>query len=831
MVKLLFRRGWAALGTLLLAILFAAGYAASFGPSRMESGCPRSPPGIEAELNVLLEKRGLVEPRATVSMLVDVPDNNGLAWDLLHNTRDDDQHKQALRCVLGMPGQIWNRQPPSVTKEGDRIIVRAKTYEFVPLTVDGSADAGALTIYTLGPQRWQATIAEPAYLSLARWREVSVSAPAGWLSDSKPYVSLPAEAHLIRWERLASDASGVATERIRWERPALDTASETSSLAGFTIHPDVRTQIASTSQTRPWIWGSDVLYNLSTLLLVGTLVLWAHRARALLVRRMCLPILAIAAMLTADWLIYDYANDFTYWLVFLVLTPLVMLAVSAAWGVRWRIWLPIGLEVLVAYGFFIAATTTTETQAPLVEPRLAVAAWTFVVLQLVVVLAAAIINAARVLLSREPEVQPPVWVWWCGVACAAVLVLEHFANTHGYFVNPWNDSQPLQANVALFAIVLYPWGVLNSAAIFLSVLALIGVWALIRKRVEDGLSIEDRYVILLFLMGPVIWTVAPFGLSLPVWPLALLVLWLWLRDKRTLLNTPLAQPGSTVRTVIEDHGPDQLRAAAAQWGWIRQRGRALDRDLAKGTITLDVHTEETRKLLDIHPLPNASAETVRQLRAETITPVDMVLAMGPGATPWENAKWGAKIAAVASIPAAALSLWLQWHTSAPRDPLPWSSAILEWLGTVALEVTAWLSAGAVLGLLWQRLRFSRGIGKALPLVTAYAAAQIAEFAATELTGGNSTALINIALFTVVTTLTALSMDMRALRTSDTWWSRRRHALAAAYGMENLSTQVAFVVAQTVALITIVNAIHTGIADHSDKAPSQAPTPPAVVRNQ
>jgi hypothetical protein len=304
----------------------------------------------------------------------------------------------------------------------------------------------------------------------------------------------------------------------------------------------------------------------------------------------------------------------------------------------------------------------------------------------------------------------------------------------------------------------------------------------------------------------------------------LLVLWLWLRDRRTLLDTSLAEPGSTVRSVIENHSISELRAAAAQWGRVRQRGRALDRDLAKGAISLNAHTEETQKLLDIHLLPRANAETVRQLRAETVTPVDMVLALGPGASPWENAKWGIKIVGLTSIPAAAVGLWLRRPASSPAFS---DMAVLNWIGIVAWEVTAWLTAGAVLGLLWQRLRFRRGIRKALPLVTAYAAAQLVSFATEELTGDNSIALTDIALFTAVVTFAALLMDVAALHTADTWWSRPRHALATAYGMENLSTQVAFVAAQAVALLTIINFIQGGSGQPSDLTRD----PPAGVQGQ
>ena len=151
MAKWWSRPGWAALGAILVAGLFAVGYAKSLGVGGHDTSCAEEPPeGIEAELEVLIKNEGSGAPQATASMLVDLPNNNRLVQDLLHRTRDDHQHKQALRCVLGMPKLAWHRQPPSVTKEGDRTLVRAETSTSISLVTDGHAMAGA--VVTLAAQ-------------------------------------------------------------------------------------------------------------------------------------------------------------------------------------------------------------------------------------------------------------------------------------------------------------------------------------------------------------------------------------------------------------------------------------------------------------------------------------------------------------------------------------------------------------------------------------------------------------------------------------------------------------------------------------------------------
>src|SRR5688572_16145596 len=106
------RRRWAILATMLIVpVVLAAVFAASFEKPRSAEpfACPEPLTGIDAELKVHLEKKGLVAPQATVSMLVEVPNDNGIAWDLLRRVREDEHHKLALRCVLGEPVFYWNQ--------------------------------------------------------------------------------------------------------------------------------------------------------------------------------------------------------------------------------------------------------------------------------------------------------------------------------------------------------------------------------------------------------------------------------------------------------------------------------------------------------------------------------------------------------------------------------------------------------------------------------------------------------------------------------------------------------------------------------------------------
>jgi hypothetical protein len=843
--KLSWRRFWAILAIMAIvpAVLVTA-YLASFekpGPKRRD--CPEPVEGIEAQLDVTIEHRS-ADPRATVMMVVDMPYDNGLAWDLLRRTRDDDRHKLALVCVIGGPAYLpdqeerdqreteqrkppvtdWDQQEPSVAKEGDRVVVRTRTTKALSTFTGAQNEIGPLVIQALDPQHWRATIRQPSLLALARWREVSVTAPEGWLSGSQPYLTPTVDVQRISWERLGSETPGTEAERVRWERPAQDTSSDADNLAIFTIHPDMRTQITSSAQTTRWLWATYVLGGLSTLMLVALLVLWAHRSRATLVRRMCLPILAVTLTVMADKIVSAY-HLYLWWDVLLELVIIVLVAI--AWGMPRTASVAVVAEAGLAFVIMVlVAVLATETAFNTVW----LAAGAVLAFQLTLLLVSGLINAARVLLadsrSQRASLKPPLWVWFSGAALAAALVVEQFVNIHGFMIS-WADTTTLSVGDAAGALWWSPSIILVNLERVVPFLAIIGAWALVRDRLEDQERKADRFVILLFIMGAVTWQVAPFGQPLPVWPLAWLVLWLWLRHSRPMLDAPLAWPGSTVRSVIEKHPPNELRGAAAMWGRIRHRGRGLDRELAKGAISLDEHAAETKKLLDISLLPDPEGQTIKQLREASVTPVDVVLALGPKSTPMENAKQGAKIAAMVGAPAAALELWLTWHQpSLPQRPTLWRSDLLTWITAVGWQVATWLVAGAVLGLLWQRwpCRIRRGIAKALPLISAYAAANLVLFATVELGGDNSRALLGIALFAAVTMVTALWMDLDALRSNDTWWSRRRDALAAAYGMENLATQVTFVAAQVVAVITVLDFLSGGIQEQ----PADRPAPPPVV---
>ncbi len=749
--------------------------------SEGSSDCPDPPMGMVAEIEVTIDNTGLATPRAITSMNVSIPENSEIASHLVRS-RDEATYKLAMSCVLGVvEGRRYERrrEPPSVTKEADLVVVRdTTTSDPVKTVTDWGTRVGTLILFTPAPGRWQAEITRPEFLARAQWRKVSVTAPPGWLTRPEPYSTAEVRAERIQWMSSAPDPQGNGT------------------LARFTIHPDARTQMALTAGTRGWHWATILLYGLNTIVLVGLLVLWAHRCGAMRVVRLCLPILVVAAALTAGWIAYGYGWDGRYTDIW---ATVLILGAALAWGMPWPIVGAVALEALLAGGIAYQADELAVRGffGAHAAALGVVAAQTVVAFHLSVLLAAGLINAARVLMTGARQLRPPPEVWWSGAFIAAALVVERFAGVRAVLAqHMWAERQPLSPPYVEWTTAYYPTRILQNVGSLLPVLAVIGAWALIRVR------LDDRFAVLLFIMGPVSWMALPFGLWLPVWPLAWFILALWLRHSHPLLEKQLPRSGQTVRSVADAYDIGELRGAAARWSRIQHRGRALDRDLAKGTIQVGAHADETSRLAGTSLLPDAKVQTIDWLRAASVTPVDVVLALGPKATPWENAKRGAVVAAAVGAPAAVLKLWLGRQTQPAAQPGPDYSVMLDWITLIAWEAAAWMGAGAVLGLLWQKLPFRRGILRTLPLITAVAAVEILRYAMVELTGGNSLAMVDLALFAAVITATALVMDLEALRPTDTWWSRRRDALAAAYGMENLGARIAFVVAQAAVIVTI-----------------------------
>ncbi|WP_308402972.1 DUF6185 family protein [Streptomyces sp. Tu102] len=212
---------------------------------------------------------------------------------------------------------------------------------------------------------------------------------------------------------------------------------------------------------------------------------------------------------------------------------------------------------------------------------------------------------------------------------------------------------------------------------------------------------------------------------------------------------------------------------------------------------------ELRNLRDWDSGSGGAAAPRRELPPD-ITVVDAVLALGPRDTWWDNGMRAARYAAVVSLPFAGV---LTWSQTLRGDALngtlydPFGFPEVVWSAVSWVFAFAW--AGFLLGALWRRLPGRRGPVKALPLAVAYAA-PVGLFAVGNHLLGEEQDILALAAAAVllVFTLTALAMDLDTFRAERVFWPSRTQLLLSVYQMRFFSLQIAWVLAQLVALVTL-----------------------------
>ncbi|MGW3943644.1 DUF6185 family protein [Streptomyces phaeochromogenes] len=187
-----------------------------------------------------------------------------------------------------------------------------------------------------------------------------------------------------------------------------------------------------------------------------------------------------------------------------------------------------------------------------------------------------------------------------------------------------------------------------------------------------------------------------------------------------------------------------------------------------------------------------------------LTVVDVVLALGPRDPWWDNARRAARYAALVSVPFAG---FLAWAQTLRGDAL--NGTLYDPFGfpEVVWSFTSWVFAfaavGFLLGALWRQLPGRRGPAKALPLAVAYAA-PVGLFAVGNHLLGEEQDVLALAAAAVllVLTLTALAMDLDTFRAERAFWPSRTHLLLSVYQMRFFSLQIAWLLVQVVAVITL-----------------------------
>ncbi|MFD9007041.1 DUF6185 family protein [Streptomyces sp. NPDC059582] len=270
---------------------------------------------------------------------------------------------------------------------------------------------------------------------------------------------------------------------------------------------------------------------------------------------------------------------------------------------------------------------------------------------------------------------------------------------------------------------------------------------------------------------------------------------------RSVLDKHLQKQGAPLAEAIGPAQRHELLDRARRYREIHAKLRRLDQGQADDeALNRRAYERELRRL---HNWRDPSSGTPDKLPVD-VSVVDAALALGPYDTWWGNGGRAARLGALIGIPATVLMVWaeqlrgdsltstLYYGFGMPNVPLD----VLYW------EVT-WAGAAFLLGALWRRLPGRRGPVRSLSVAAAFALPIGIDSVGNWFTGEAQT---NLALYAaamlLVLTLTGIAIDLDTFRGERRYWQSRLGLLLSVYQMRYFSLQMAYLLAQLVAVFTL-----------------------------
>ncbi|WP_181796135.1 DUF6185 family protein [Streptomyces sp. WELS2] len=296
------------------------------------------------------------------------------------------------------------------------------------------------------------------------------------------------------------------------------------------------------------------------------------------------------------------------------------------------------------------------------------------------------------------------------------------------------------------------------------------------------------------------------GVPLPLLPL--LGLWLTLTGllaigtRRAVLYRKLLS-GHRLHEVARESDRPQLLKAARRHRELHAQLRRLEQGQQDGDrAQLEHELDRLHRLAHPSPPPGLPNTWIRL--PPSISPVELALAWGPRTTWWGNACRAAYFTALTSVPAVAILIWAD-HLRGVR----WADKFLQRFGfaeTVTAAVATellWVGAGFTLGALWRVLPGRRGPARASVIALAYATPVLVQWAGDWIVDQSfNTWPLELSLTLLVLTLTGVAMDIDTFHGERHYWPSRASMLLSIYQWRTASVQVAFLIGQLVALVTI-----------------------------
>lgn len=296
------------------------------------------------------------------------------------------------------------------------------------------------------------------------------------------------------------------------------------------------------------------------------------------------------------------------------------------------------------------------------------------------------------------------------------------------------------------------------------------------------------------------------GVPLPLLPM--LALWLALTGllilgtRRGVFYQEIL-PGHRVHEIAKESDRWRLLKAARSHRELHAQLRRVEQGQQEGDRS-DLEHELDRLHRLPHPSPPPGLPNTWIRLPPAIGPVELALAWGPRATWWGNACRSACFAALISVPAVAILTWAN-HVRG----IWWADKFLQRFGfadTVASAAAMWLlsvGAGFSLGALWRVLPGKRGPARASGLALVYSAPALVQWAGNTFVDQSfGTWPLELSLILLVLTLTGVAMDVDTFRGEKHYWPTKTSLLLSVYQWRTASVQVAFLVGQLVALVTI-----------------------------
>ncbi|WP_146060394.1 DUF6185 family protein [Amycolatopsis sp. CA-128772] len=756
-------------------------------------------PRATVTVRAAVEADNVDYPRISSDVVIHAPRMWNRAEDLLGDP-DHSDYRSALRCLLGADQTdfpLYRSEPPAVTVSEGEVVIH--DHVWTELVQSGHGAVGMLDLDIERGKPWRLAVVSRGGLSRSSSWNVTIAAPAHWLASSVPQPWPPHDAK---------------PGEMTWFYGTTSPTDDKVELAVAELTPDVRATV--------YVWHGSTLGDLmvqgvdavSAAAFPAVILLFirrirrhlpdaggklARRARRLTVAVLILQFAGLGIQITRailaaqgdrvpDWSTAAWAAD--------IAVGLAVLVFARCSGVRRRplfAAVPVLLATL-AFGWVlgdnVAFTGRWEDYALFL--RLCETATVFVVILFAV---AGIVHALRSLTrSNGKRPRRAWWVWPLTSVVTGALVLERVITTwHNDSLQQWiNDPGPTGTLRGVFRFTL--WGLPGAWQWILAALPAVAVYVLARAVLQHNGDADQstlRYLsVALFVAGPVMWSLTIYGFDLPFWLLGTLVYWRCCRAGTSVLDFALPS-GGRIRDYAAQQGDAAVRRDATRW-LKHTAGPAAPR----------------------HPkLP------------KQVTPVDVVLALGPGSTPYQNMKTMVRFSWWPGVAVAVTVYFFRKIVSADFSAAAPDSLILQYTDDVVWTAAGWVLAAAAIGLYWQYLPGKRGYVKVLPLAVANAIGPLCAFLASKLTGGTGhlDGLVDAAVFTIILLLLGLAMDIRTFRELGAARYLTLRQSMAAYGVSNLPSRITAALAPVSAVIALVFTIIAGPQAESKPA-NQQPSP-------